>query len=62
MSSVSTKMRIFHRYLGFFLAGIMATYSISGIILIFRETEFLKSDVVYLGRCGFNPGFIVAVI
>ena len=23
----------------------MATYSISGIILIFRETEFLKSDV-----------------
>lgn len=45
MSSVSTKMRIFHRYLGFFLAGIMATYSISGIILIFRETEFLKSDV-----------------
>ena len=45
MSSLSTKMRTYHRYLGFFLAGIMAVYSISGIILIFRETSFLKSDV-----------------
>ena len=45
MSQLSTKMRIYHRYLGFFLAGIMAVYSISGIILIFRETSFLKSDV-----------------
>lgn len=38
-------MRVYHRYLGFFLAGIMAIYSISGIILIFRETSFLKSEV-----------------
>ena len=38
-------MRIYHRYLGFFLAGIMAIYSISGIIMIFRETPFLKKDV-----------------
>ena len=45
MSNLSTKMRTYHRYLGFFLAGIMAVYSISGIILIFRETSFLKSDV-----------------
>lgn len=45
MSQLSTKMRIYHRYLGFFLAGIMAVYSISGIILIFRETNFLKSEV-----------------
>ncbi len=37
-------MRIFHRYLGFFLAGIMAVYAFSGIILIFRETDFLKSE------------------
>ncbi len=45
MSQLSSKMRIYHRYLGFFLAGIMAVYAISGIILIFRETKFLKSDV-----------------
>jgi hypothetical protein len=38
-------MRVFHRYLGFFLAGIMAVYAVSGIILIFRETKFLKQDV-----------------
>jgi hypothetical protein len=35
-------MRIYHRYLGFFLAGIMAVYAISGVILIFRDTDFLK--------------------
>ncbi|WP_119844342.1 hypothetical protein [Reichenbachiella sp. MSK19-1] len=33
------KMRIYHRYLGFFLAGIMAVYALSGIILIFRDTD-----------------------
>lgn len=36
-------MRVLHRYLGFFLAGIMAVYAISGIVLIFRDTDFLKS-------------------
>ncbi len=45
MSNASKNMRVYHRYLGFFLAGIMAIYSISGIILIFRETSFLKSEV-----------------
>ncbi len=45
MSQLSTKMRVYHRYLGFFLAGIMAIYSISGIILIFRETPLLKKSV-----------------
>lgn len=43
-NKTSNKMRIYHRYLGFFLAGIMAVYSISGILLIFRDTEFLKSE------------------
>ncbi len=38
-------MRIIHRYLGFFLAGIMAMYSISGMVLIFRSTDFLKVEV-----------------
>jgi uncharacterized iron-regulated membrane protein len=39
---LSTNMRIWHRYLGYFLAGIMAVYAISGIIMIFRDTDFLK--------------------
>lgn len=38
-------MRIIHRYLGFFLAGIMAIYALSGIIMIFRQTDFLKKEV-----------------
>ena len=37
-------MRVIHRYLGFFLAGIMAVYAISGIVLVFRNTDFLKQE------------------
>ncbi len=44
MSEISKYMRVCHRYLGFFLAGIMAIYSISGIIMIFRDTDFLKQE------------------
>ena len=40
-------MRLYHRYLGFFLAGIMAVYAISGIVLVFRNTDFLKQKVQY---------------
>ena len=34
--------RIIHRYLGFYLVGIMAVYSVSGITLIFRRTDTFK--------------------
>ncbi|MFC2110112.1 hypothetical protein ACFLRU_05875 [Bacteroidota bacterium] len=43
---LSFKIRVIHRFLGYFLSGIMAIYAISGIILIFRSTDFLKSEVV----------------
>lgn len=43
--TTSNKFRVIHRYLGFFLAGIMAVYAISGMILIFRNTDFLKTKV-----------------
>ena len=43
-SKIHTKFRIYHRYLGFFLAGIMCIYAVSGIILIFRTTDFLKIE------------------
>ena len=45
-ATAHNRMRIYHRYLGFFLAGIMAVYAISGTILIFRDTNFLKSDKI----------------
>lgn len=44
-AETSYRFRIIHRYLGFFLAGIMAMYSISGIILIYRNTDFLKKSI-----------------
>ncbi len=37
-------MRNYHRYLGHFLIGIMFVYALSGVLLIFRNTDFLKSD------------------
>lgn len=37
-------MRIMHRYLGFFLAGIMTVYALSGILLIFRDSDLLKQE------------------
>lgn len=37
-------MRILHRYLGFFLAGIMAMYALSGVVMIFRTTDLLKQE------------------
>lgn len=40
-------VRTAHRYLGFFLAGIMMMYASSGILLIFRKTDTLKFDVEY---------------
>jgi hypothetical protein len=43
-NDLNANMRIYHRYLGFFLAGIMAVYAISGVLLIFRDTDFLKSE------------------
>lgn len=38
------KMRVYHRYLGFFLSGIMAIYALSGIIMIFRNTDAFKVE------------------
>lgn len=43
-SKLHMAVRKYHRWLGFFLAGIMAVYAISGILLIFRPTDFLKYD------------------
>lgn len=40
--TVHNSMRVYHRYLGFFLAGIMAIYALSGVVMIFRNTDFLK--------------------
>ncbi len=51
---VGTWMREVHRYLGFFLAGIMAMYAVSGIVMIFRNTDFLKKEIVVEQNIGPN--------
>ena len=38
----SNKVRTIHRYLGFFLTGIMFIYALSGITLTYRATDTLK--------------------
>ena len=45
MKDKKNYFRIIHRYLGFYLAGIMAVYSISGVSLIFRKTDAFKKVV-----------------
>lgn len=44
MKNTRTTMRLLHRYLGYFMAGIMAVYAISGVLLIYRDTDFLKQE------------------
>lgn len=39
-------MRVVHRYLGFFMAGIMAVYAVSGVLLVYRDTDFLKKTIL----------------
>lgn len=47
IKNTKTFMRITHRYLGYFLAGIMAVYAISGVLLVYRDTDFLKKEKKY---------------
>jgi hypothetical protein len=43
---LSNKIRVYHRYLGFFLTGIMFMYALSGITLTFRDKDYFKKEVV----------------
>ena len=56
--SMKNRMRIYHRYLGFFLSGIMAVYALSGMIMIFRNTDFLKVETKYERQL--SPGLSAA--
>src|SRR5664279_3981675 len=38
-------MRFLHNNIGFFIVGLVVIYSLSGIIQIYRDTDFLKHDV-----------------
>jgi len=40
--SINHYMRLLHRDIGFFVIGLTIIYSVSGILLIYRDTNFLK--------------------
>lgn len=44
--SINRYMRSLHRDIGFFVIGLIVIYSISGVALIYRDTNFLKHDAV----------------
>lgn len=46
MSKLNSTFRVYHRYLGFFLSGVMIIYALSGTLMIFRTTNFLKFEKV----------------
>lgn len=37
-------LRLLHRDIGFLLIGLILVYSISGIVLVYRDTDFLKRE------------------
>jgi len=39
-------MRLLHRNVGFFILGLVIVYTTSGIVLVFRDTDFMKIDRV----------------
>jgi hypothetical protein len=43
---ISHYLRSLHRDVGFFLIGITIIYCVSGILLIYRNTDFLKTEKV----------------
>nr|WP_320057426.1 hypothetical protein [uncultured Bacteroides sp.] len=44
--TINQWMRSLHRDLGFFAVGLVIIYSLSGITLIYRNTDFLKTEKV----------------
>jgi hypothetical protein len=44
--SITHYMRLLHRDIGFFVIGLIVIYSISGVILIYRDTNFLKHETL----------------
>ncbi len=43
--TINQIIRAWHRDIGFFIAGLVIIYALSGIALIFRDTDFLKHDI-----------------
>lgn len=44
--TINHYMRSLHRDIGFFVIGLVIIYSISGVVLIYRDTNFFKQDTI----------------
>jgi hypothetical protein len=44
--SAQNYMRSLHRNIGFFMVGLVIIYSLSGVVLIYRDTNFLKHETL----------------
>jgi len=44
--SISYYMRSLHRDIGFFIIGLTIIFGVSGVVLVYRDTNFLKQDVL----------------
>ncbi len=44
--SIRRTVRSLHRYIGYFIIGFAVIYSLSGIVLIYRDTDFLKHETL----------------
>jgi hypothetical protein len=42
--TINQYMRIMHRYTGYFIAGMVVIYALSGIVQIYHDTNLLKKD------------------
>ena len=53
-----------HRYLGYFVFGMVIIYSLAGITLIFRDTDFMKQEkeVTKVLPVGTNPEFLGSIL
>lgn len=47
-------MRFLHNNIGFFIVGLVVIYSLSGILQIYRDTDFLKHEVVNKKKLDLN--------
>jgi len=43
--TINQRMRALHRDIGFFIVGLVIIYAVSGIALVFRDSDFLKHNV-----------------
>jgi hypothetical protein len=44
--SINYHIRSLHRDIGFFVLGLIVVYGLSGIMLIYKDTDFLKNEVL----------------